>query len=117
DGNSWSPVARLEVDGEHLADDLFKAYLKQIFIDGFFHADPHPGNVFITQNSRLGLLDLGMVARLAPRLQEELLQIVLAISEGRADDAADVAIKIGELAHDFHEKEFRRRVGDVGAQR
>jgi len=62
------------------------------------------------------LLDLGMVARLAPRLQEELLQIVLAISEGRADDAADVAIKIGELAHDFHEKEFRRRVEDVVAQ-
>jgi len=114
--NSLSPVALVEMDGDQLAEDLFKAYLKQIFIDGFFHADPHPGNVFITQNSRLGLLDLGMVARLAPRLQEELLQIVLAISEGRADDAADVAIKIGELAHDFHEKEFRRRVEDVVAQ-
>jgi len=114
--NSLSPVALVEMDGDQLAEDLFKAYLKQIFIDGFFHADPHPGNVFITQDSRLGLLDLGMVARLAPRLQEELLQIVLAISEGRADDAADVAIKIGELAHDFHEKEFRRRVEDVVAQ-
>ena len=114
--NSLSPVALVEMDGDELAEDLFKAYLKQIFIDGFFHADPHPGNVFITQDSRLGLLDLGMVARLAPRLQEELLQIVLAISEGRADDAADVAIKIGELAHDFHEKEFRRRVEDVVAQ-
>ncbi|HJS42848.1 MAG TPA: AarF/ABC1/UbiB kinase family protein [Gemmatimonadales bacterium] len=114
--NSLSPVALLEVDGDELAEQLFRAYLKQTFIDGFFHADPHPGNVFITPDGRLALLDLGMVARLAPRLQEQLLQIVLAISEGRADDAADVAIKIGETAPDFQEKEFRRRVEEVVAR-
>ena len=108
-----SPVALLELDGEALAEDLFRAYLKQIFIDGFFHADPHPGNVFITPDGKLALLDLGMVARLAPRLQEQLLQMVLAISEGRADDVADVAIKIGETAPDFDEKAFRERVEDV----
>jgi ubiquinone biosynthesis protein len=110
-----SPVALLELDGDALAEDLFRAYLKQIFIDGFFHADPHPGNVFITPDQRLALLDLGMVARLAPRLQEQLLQMVLAISEGRPDDVADVAIKIGETAPDFDEKAFRERVEDVVA--
>jgi ubiquinone biosynthesis protein len=110
-----SPVALLELDGDELAEELFRAYLKQIFIDGFFHADPHPGNVFITPDGRLALLDLGMVARLAPRLQEQLLQMVLAISEGRADDVADVAIKIGETAPDFDEKAFRERVEDVVA--
>src|SRR5881394_162465 len=91
-----SPVALVEMDGEALAEDVFRAYLKQIFIDGFFHADPHPGNVFITPDGKLALLDLGMVARLAPRLQEQVLQMVMAISEGRADEVADVAIKIGE---------------------
>ena len=111
--SSTSPVALMELDGEALAEELFHAYLQQIFIDGFFHADPHPGNVFITDDQRIGLLDLGMVARIAPRLQEQLLQLVLAISDGRADEAADVAIKIGETAQEFSEKEFRRRVEDV----
>jgi ubiquinone biosynthesis protein len=114
--NSVDPVVLLEIDGTALAEELFKAYLKQIFIDGFFHADPHPGNVFITTDSRLALLDLGMVARLAPRLQEQLLQMVLAISEARADDAADVAIKIGEKSADFQEKAFRDRVQDIVEQ-
>jgi predicted unusual protein kinase regulating ubiquinone biosynthesis (AarF/ABC1/UbiB family) len=113
--NSLSPVALLEIDGDAMAKELFRAYLKQIFIDGFFHADPHPGNVFITPDGRLGLLDLGMVARLAPRLQEHLLQMVMAVSEGRADDVADVAIKIGETTPEFDEKEFRHRVEDVVA--
>lgn len=114
--SSMSPVALMELDGEALAEELFHAYLKQIFVDGFFHADPHPGNVFITDDQRIGLLDLGMVARIAPRLQEQLLQMVLAISDGRADEAADVAIKIGETADDFNEKEFRGRVEGVVTQ-
>jgi predicted unusual protein kinase regulating ubiquinone biosynthesis (AarF/ABC1/UbiB family) len=114
--NDMSPVALLEIDGEALAEDLFRAYLKQIFIDGFFHADPHPGNVFITDDSRIALLDLGMVDRIGPRLQEQLLQMVLAISEGRADEVSDVAIKIGETTDEFQEKEFRRRVEEVVAQ-
>jgi predicted unusual protein kinase regulating ubiquinone biosynthesis (AarF/ABC1/UbiB family) len=114
--NSLSPVALLEIDGEALAEELFRAYLKQIFIDGFFHADPHPGNVFITPDGRLALLDLGMVARVAPRLQEQLLQMVLAISEARADEVGDVAIKIGATSPEFDEKEFRKRVDDVVAR-
>jgi ubiquinone biosynthesis protein len=114
--DSLSPVALLEIDGEALAEALFRAYLKQIFVDGFFHADPHPGNVFITDDGRIALLDLGMVDRIAPRLQEHLLQMVLAISEGRADEVSDIAIKIGETNEDFQEKEFRARVEDVVSQ-
>lgn len=108
-----SPVALLEVDGEALAEELFRAYLKQIFVDGFFHADPHPGNVFLTDDSRIALLDLGMVDRIGPRLQEQLLQMVMAVSEGRADEVSDLAIKIGETTEEFREKEFRSRVEDI----
>ena len=111
--SSLSPVALLELDGQELAEQLFRAYLKQIFVDGFFHADPHPGNIFVTTDGRVALLDLGMVARLAPRLQEHLLQMALAISEGRTDEVADVAIKIGESTTDFDEKKFRENVDDV----
>src|SRR5688572_9610963 len=56
------PMTRLELDGAALGEDLFAAYLKQVLVDGFFHADPHPGNVIVTPDQRLALIDLGMVA-------------------------------------------------------
>jgi len=110
-----SPLARMEFDGAALAEELFRAYLDQILVHGFFHADPHPGNVFITLDYRIALLDLGMVGRILPRLQEDLLQLLLAISEGRGDEAAQVAIKIGERRDDFDENEFTRKISEIVA--
>ena len=57
-----------------LGEQLFRAYVKQILVDGFFHADPHPGNVLVTDEepARLPLIDLGMVARLPNTLREQL---------------------------------------------
>ena len=108
-----SPLAKIDIDGYQLAQHLFHAYLHQILIDGFFHADPHPGNVFLTDDGRIALIDLGMVARVAPRPQEQLIQLLLAISEGKGDDAADITIKMGEAKTGFDEKMFRRAVSDL----
>jgi ubiquinone biosynthesis protein len=110
-----SPLARMEFDGNALAEEVFRAYLEQILVHGFFHADPHPGNVFITEDYRIALLDLGMVGRIMPRLQEDLLQLLLAIAEGRGEQAADIAIKIGDVVENFDEITFRRRIADVVA--
>ena len=101
---------------EALAEELFRAYLEQILVDGFFHADPHPGNVFLTDDYRIALIDLGMVGRVMPGMQEQLLQLLLAIAEGRGDEAADIAIKIGDRREDFKEKEFTRRIAEIVAQ-
>ncbi|MDT5155978.1 MAG: ubiquinone biosynthesis protein [Acidobacteriota bacterium] len=108
-----TPLAKIDLDGYLLAEHLFQAYLQQILIDGFFHADPHPGNVFLTDDDRIALIDLGMVARINPRFQESLIQLLLAISEGKGDDAAGVTIKMGEAKHGFDEKSFRRSVADL----
>jgi ubiquinone biosynthesis protein len=108
-----SPLARLDFNGADLAEELFHAYLKQILVDGFFHADPHPGNVFLTDDHRIALLDLGMVGRITPQLQGNLLQLLLAVSDGRGDDAAAIAIKISELKEDFSENTFRQRVAGL----
>ena len=110
---SLSPLAKIDLDGYQLAEHLFQAYLQQILIDGFFHADPHPGNVFLTDDRRVALIDLGMVARIAPRFQDNLIQLLLAISEGKGDEAADRTIKIGEAKPGFDEKTFRRLVADL----
>ena len=110
---SLSPLKRIDIDGDNLARQLFRAYLRQILVHGFFHADPHPGNVFLTDDGRIALLDLGMVARIAPGMQEKLLQLLLAISEGRAEEAATVMIGIGETREMFKENQFRRRLSDL----
>ena len=111
-----SPIVRLDLDGEMLADELFRAYLKQILVDGLFHADPHPGNVFLTDDRCIGLLDLGMVGRVTPGMQENLIKLLLATSEGRAEDAAMVAIRISETADHFDDVVFKRRIGELVVQ-
>jgi len=110
-----SPVAKLELPGKELADELFRAYLQQILIDGFFHADPHPGNVFITRDHRLALLDLGMVAFVPPQLQSHLTQLVFAISEGRSDDVVTYALHVAQRTPQFDEAGFTRAVADLVA--
>jgi predicted unusual protein kinase regulating ubiquinone biosynthesis (AarF/ABC1/UbiB family) len=110
------PVVRVDIEGDVLAEQLFRAYLKQILVDGFVHADPHPGNVFLTEDDRIALLDLGMVARVSSSMQEKLLQVLIAISEGRGDEAATAGLKIGQPMEDFDEMEYRRQVTDLVAQ-
>ncbi|HEX6728874.1 MAG TPA: AarF/UbiB family protein [Pyrinomonadaceae bacterium] len=113
---SLSQLRLLEIDGPGLAHELFHAYLKQILIDGLFHADPHPGNVFLTDDDRVALLDLGMVGRLTASFQDHLLRLLLAISEGRGDDAAEMAIRMGESKPLFERSTFIRRVADLVAE-
>ncbi len=108
-----SPLVRLELNGPLLAEELFRAYLKQILIDGFFHADPHPGNVFVTDDGRLALLDLGMVARLQGSMQDALLKLLLAVAEGEGDEAAERAEEIGQKLEGFDPLEFRRQIGSL----
>lgn len=107
------PIARTELDGGVLARELLHAYLKQTLLDGFLHADPHPGNVLLTADDRVALIDLGMVARIDPAMQERLLELLLAISNGRSDEAATIAIKIGDPSEGFDEAEFRHRTNEV----
>jgi ubiquinone biosynthesis protein len=110
-----SPLARLELDGERLADALFRAYLKQMLRDGFFHADPHPGNVFLVDD-HIALIDLGMVARLRPALQDRLLQLLLALSDNRPDDVVKVLLLIAEDREGADEAGFRRAITDIIGQ-
>ncbi|MBI2771919.1 MAG: AarF/ABC1/UbiB kinase family protein [Burkholderiales bacterium] len=113
-----SAYSRADLDGPGLADQLFHAYLKQVLVDGLFHADPHAGNVFITQDKRLALLDLGMVGRTTPDMQEHLLKVLIAVSEGRSEQAADAVIAFSERAPESDTVQFKRLMGAlVAAQR
>jgi predicted unusual protein kinase regulating ubiquinone biosynthesis (AarF/ABC1/UbiB family) len=108
-----SPVVKTEIDGKGLAEELFRAYLKQILIDGFFHADPHPGNILLTEDSRIALIDLGMVGSLTPTVQEHLLRILIAVSDGRAEEASQQLVSISEKREDADEQQFSKQVADL----
>jgi ubiquinone biosynthesis protein len=108
-----SPVARLELDGSALAESLFKAYLKQVLVDGLFHADPHPGNVFITQDHHIALLDLGMVGHTTPSTRTYLLKVLLAVSEGRAEELADLICQASEKSAEFNAVAFKKRIAQL----
>jgi ubiquinone biosynthesis protein len=69
-----------------------QAVLKMIVEDGFFHADPHPGNVFYQPGNRLAFIDFGMVGRLSPRRREELLQLLLGLVQHQPQDVVDVLL-------------------------
>jgi ubiquinone biosynthesis protein len=107
------PVRRLDIDADRLGRELVRAYLHQIIVDGFFHADPHPGNVFVTADEKVALFDLGMIGRLSERTQEQLLALLIAASEGRGDDATDVLIELGEKREGFAESAMRKDVVEL----
>jgi len=109
------PLAQLDIKGAPLAEELFHAYLKQVLVDGLFHADPHPGNVFVTDDGRLALLDLGMVGHTTPGIQDQLLKVLLAVSEGQGDQAAEAVIQMSEKTTAFDPHEFRRQIGQLVA--
>ena len=108
-----SPLTTLDLRGGALAEELFKAYLQQILVDGTFHADPHPGNILLTPDRRIALLDLGMVGHTSPAMQENLLKLLLAVSEGESDEAADIAIRMSSPSMNFQEMDFRRQIGQL----
>ena len=113
---SLSPVARLDIDGDLLAEELFEAYLKQVLVDGFFHADPHPGNIFLTDDGRIALLDLGMVGRVTRGMQEHLLRLLLNVSEGNGEEVAKIVLHVSQPADVFDEPAFRKKVALLVAE-
>lgn len=75
---------------------LFRAFFQQIYLDGFFHADPHPGNMFYLNDNRVALLDCGMVGRLDPRTQEILTEMLLAIVDIDAQRCSELTLELSE---------------------
>ena len=106
-----SGLRRTEQSLSHLATAVMRAYLDQVFVHGEIHADPHPGNLLVTDDGRIALLDLGMVAHVPPRLRGRLLKLLFAAVDGRGEEVAQECMAIGTRLEDFDEERFVREVG------
>src|SRR5205814_9471144 len=81
-----------------LARELFRAYVFQIVVEGVYHADPHAGNVLLTADGRLALLDFGLLGRIDEDTRRGLALLLLAIAQNRADDVADMILALSLTA-------------------
>lgn len=108
---SISNVALMELPRKEFVDDLVRGYLKQITVDGFAHADPHPGNVHLTRNHQLALMDLGMVARFSEDMQEDILKIMIHLGNYESDRLVDVLLEMSTYDDDEADMDrFRKLV-------
>src|SRR5205085_12430875 len=77
-----------------LARQFVSAYVHQVVVEGVYHADPHSGNVLITDDGRLALLDFGLLGRLDDDTRRGLSLLLLALAQNRADDVADLILAV-----------------------
>jgi predicted unusual protein kinase regulating ubiquinone biosynthesis (AarF/ABC1/UbiB family) len=77
-----------------LARQFFSAYVRQVVVEGVYHADPHVGNILLTRDGRLALLDFGLLGRLDDDTRRGLSLLLLALAQNRADDVADLIISL-----------------------
>src|SRR5215475_14020191 len=93
-------ILRHNVDTKKMIENLIEFYGDQLLIYGFFHADPHPGNILIRPDSRIVLLDYGMVLEITPELRQDLVRIVIAAVRSDVDELINLAYKLDMLEYD-----------------
>ncbi len=111
-------LALIDRNYSALAAVLTQAYLKQICVDGFWHSDPHPGNVFVREiegEAQVVLLDFGMVSRISHEFQDEIIKLLLAISSNRGTEVAETCMRVCEVLERFEPTKFVREISAIVA--
>ncbi len=95
-------------------------FLQMIFRDGFYHADPHPGNLMVLPNSVIGLLDCGMVGRVDEELREQIEDLLMAAIDRDSKRLQECVVELGEVPNDFDrtmlQNDLVNFVDDYGSQ-
>ena len=121
-GNDLVAIDNAGLDRKALAARGADAVLKMILVDGFFHADPHPGNVMYLPGNRIALIDFGMVGRLSPVRRRQIVDLLAGLArhdeetmlevllDWRGDDFMDearLATDLGEFAFDYADMQLK----------
>ena len=105
-------IERIGLDKRQIAINGADAILKQIFMHGFFHADPHPGNIFVLKDGRIAFLDFGMVGRIDAETKEQLADILVAIIHRDAKGIIETFVSIGAVEKDTGVKKLNLDLTD-----
>jgi ubiquinone biosynthesis protein len=101
-----------EYDLSSLARRGADMFLKMVFRDGFYHADPHPGNLMVLQDSVIGVLDCGMVGRVDESLREQIMEMLMAVADNDVERTTDALVAFGQLPADFDRMQLQSDVVD-----
>ncbi|NOZ24804.1 MAG: AarF/ABC1/UbiB kinase family protein [Nitrospirae bacterium] len=101
-------ISRLGLDRTEIARIGVDAYFKMFLEDGFFHADPHPGNMFVMPDGRLGLVDFGIIGWLSPDMMESIASALVALVKKDFDALIDEYIALGLVTEDVDIEAFKR---------
>ena len=101
-------ITEMGIDRTELARKGVDAYFKMFLVDGFFHADPHPGNIFVMPDGRIGLVDFGIVGWLTPDIMESIAQALIALVKKDFDSLIDQYIALGLVTEEVDLETFRR---------
>ncbi len=123
DGIKVTDAVEAGANGKTIAEECVRLVLKMVFEDGFFHADPHPGNIFMlpappeggyapedAENLVIGLIDLGLVGRLSPELRDKIIDLMLAAARKDTDAMATAMLSIGRSRKKVDHEAFRQEV-------
>ncbi|HVF91274.1 MAG TPA: AarF/ABC1/UbiB kinase family protein [Blastocatellia bacterium] len=115
-GTKINDLERLRAEGldpRAINELLYRAYFKQLLEDGFFHADPHPGNLLVMRDGRLAVFDFGMVGRISGELQKSMINAFFHLYNRDVNAIVDDLIGLGFLAPHADISSFRSIVAEV----
>ena len=115
EGVKISDKKQLEDKGYYLDDIALKLannYMKQVFIDGFFHGDPHPGNIIITGDA-IAYIDFGMMGTLSKSMQQKYISLLEGIATGNIDMITNAILRIGIRKGDLNANRLKPQIEEI----
>ena len=101
------------IDNTLIAEYGTQSYLKQVLIDGFFHADPHPGNLFITYDAKLCYIDFGMMGVISEEFRSNFAQLILLLLDGNSHHLIKQLLYMDIITPEQNTEEFREDIDDL----
>ncbi|MHB1653466.1 MAG: ABC1 kinase family protein [Desulfitobacteriaceae bacterium] len=111
--NDFPRLTELGYNRKTLAEKIVKAVFHQILIEGFFHGDPHPGNIFVLEGEVISLIDFGMVGRLSPEMKYQFASIIIAMMRQNTDGMLRAVLRMGLVPDDVNMPRLRREVEEL----
>jgi len=106
-------LAKMKLSRELLASNAVKVLLKQFLIDGFFHADPHPGNFFVLKNNIICLHDFGMVGYVSPEMRSEMVSYFMSFINQDMENSLKHLLDVAEVREGSDVEGFKQEVSSI----
>ena len=103
----------LDIDGPSLAILGAQAFMKQVLIDGFFHADPHPGNIFVLGKNKLAYIDFGLMGQLTEEDKSKMGMLFIALIHQDINIITDILLEVGYFEEEINQRKFKLEIQDL----